>query len=296
MSLLWGAVDAGGTAFKCLIGAGPDQIVAETQVPTTGPEETLAGVRAFFQTFGPSRLVGIGVACFGPVDIGERSLGYGRILTTPKAGWSGADVLGGLRPLGVPLAIDTDVNGAARAERVWGAGRGVPVVAYLTVGTGIGLGFAGGPEGLMHAEAGHVLPRRHPNDTFAGMCPFHSDCIEGLASGPALAARWGVDPETLELSHPAWEIESWYVAQCAAAAILVGAADRVVVGGGVGGREGLVDLVRRDLGKIIGDYVSVLEPRGGLQAVVAAAQLGRRAGALGGLRTAQEVLPPIRPA
>ncbi len=296
MSRLWGGIDAGGTGFKCLIATGPDQIVAESAVPTTSPEETLAAVRAVFERFGPSRLAGIGVACFGPVDVREGSPGHGRILTTPKPGWSGVDVLGALRPLGVPLVIDTDVNAAARAERVWGAGRGVTVVAYLTVGTGIGLGFAGGPQGLMHAEAGHILPRRHPQDEFAGVCPFHGDCIEGLASGPAMRARWGAPAETLEASHRAWEIESWYLAQAVASALLVGAADRVVIGGGVGTSPGLVERVRQDVARLIGDYRAVLEPRGGLDVVVASAGLGLRAGVLGAIRTAQEVLPPMRAA
>jgi fructokinase len=278
-----------------MVAAGPDAVVAETRLPTTTPSETLAGARRFFENFGPSRLGGIGLACFGPLELRPQAADFGRLLTTPKVGWTGADILGPFQSLGVPVAIDTDVNGAALAERCWGAGRDVPKVAYMTLGTGVGLGYAGdrSARSLMHPEAGHMLPRRHPDDpAFPGVCPFHGDCVEGLASGPAMEARWGVPASELPEHHPAWIIQAWYVAQLAVSAILVAAADRVVIGGGVGRHPALVPRVRDQAAALLGRYDAPTTPRGGPEKMFVPAELGDRAGSLGGIALAASAWAP----
>jgi fructokinase len=210
---LVGGVEAGGTKFVCAIGRERD-IVAETRIATTTPAETLAAVVAFFTAPRPRAL---GVASFGPIDLDERSPTYGFITTTPKRGWAHTDIVGPLRrALGVPVAFETDVNAAALAEQRWGAARDAASVVYVTVGTGIGGGAVvnGRPvHGLVHPEMGHArIPHDHAADPFAGACPHHGDCWEGLAAAPALAARWGRPPDTLPDDHPAWDLEARYLA------------------------------------------------------------------------------------
>jgi fructokinase len=186
-------VELGGTKVVCLVGTGPDDVNAELQRPTREPESTLAEVAAFFRQHPVEAL---GIASFGPVELRRRSPGWGSITRTPKPGWSGIDVAGPLgRALGVPVAFDTDVNGAALGEGRWGAARGLNTFVYVTVGTGIGGGAVVGGRvlhGLVHPEFGHIPVPPQPGDVFTGVCPFHRDCLEGMTSGPALAARFGM--------------------------------------------------------------------------------------------------------
>lgn len=216
---------------------------------------------------------------------------WGHILDTPKPGWKGADVAGIIaRATGKPVSFDTDVNAAARGERRWGAGQGLDDVCYVTVGTGIGAGIVTGGrplQGVLHPEAGHIHVPRHPDDlVYRGCCPFHGDCVEGLASATALADRWQADPESLPDNHPAWAIEAHYLGHLAATLVLVTATARVILGGGVTARAGLVDAVDRKAATILAGYgASSLRPPGPL---VVAPGLGLRAGVLGALALAIE--------
>jgi len=280
MSALIGGVEAGGTKFVCAVGRGRE-VVAETRIATTSPAETLAATLAFFEDHGP--LAAVGLASFGPVDLDARSPTYGFITTTPKPGWAQTDVVGPLRrALGVPVAFDTDVNAAALAEQRWGAARDVASVVYVTVGTGIGGGAvvnARPVHGLAHPEMGHArIPHDRAADPFAGACPHHGDCWEGLAAAPALAARWGVPPESLPDDHPAWELEARYLALGLVNVILTLSPERVVLGGGVLARAGLLERVRSNVRTLINGYVR--------SADIVAPALGDRSGILGALALA----------
>ena len=267
-----GGIEAGGTKWVCAVGTGPEDLRAETTIPTTAPDETLARAAEFFEREGPVDALGVG--CFGPLD-----LAHGRIANTPKPGWAGVEVAGELgRRLGVGVAFDTDVNAAALGERRWGVAQGLETFAYVTVGTGIGGGgMAGGKllHGLGHPELGHVrIPHDLAADPFPGSCPFHGDCWEGLASGPALQARWGRPAEQLE-DEAAWALEARYLALGLAAVIAVLSPQRVVLGGGVLRRDGLLERVRREVDELLNGYVPAPQ--------LVPPALGDRAGVLGAL-------------
>jgi len=284
----FGGVDAGGTSFHCLVARSPGEILAEAAIPTRDPQSTLAGVAAFFrqQLAQGCALGGIGVACFGPVDVSANSPSRGRILKTPKAGWSNVNVAAALETIGLPLWIETDVNAAALAEGEWGSAQGARDFAYVTVGSGIGVGVVvgGAPvHGVLHPEGGHLRAPRHPEDDFPGACPFHGDCIEGQASAPALRARWGIDPAALPDAHPAWEIEAHYLGHLANALLMLLALSRIVFGGGVMQRAGLVRRIRGVVSQLAGDYDAALSRGGGAAGLIAAAALSGRAGALGAI-------------
>ena len=285
MSALVGGVEAGGTKLVCAVGRGRD-VMAETRIATTSPAETLADAIAFFKDHAP--LAALGVASFGPIDLDPRSPAYGFITTTPKPGWAHTDVVGPLRrALGVPVAFDTDVNAAALAEQRWGAARDAASVVYVTVGTGIGGGAVvnGRPlHGLVHPEMGHArIPHDRAADPFAGACPHHGDCWEGLAAAPALAARWGRPPETLPDDHPAWELEARYLALGLVNVILTLSPERVVLGGGVLARAGLLERVRAQVTALIAGYVRAAQ--------IVAPVLGERSGVLGALALAADIAP-----
>ena len=269
--------------MRCAVGTGPDEVRAETTVPTTTPAETLRRVLEFFRAH--TEITAVGAACFGPIDLDRSSPTFGRITTTPKPGWRGADVVGALRTLSVPVAFDTDVNGAALAEYRWGAGRGVDPFVYVTVGTGIGGGAIVGARpvhGLVHPEMGHVPITRDSADTFAGACPYHRDCLEGLASAVALSQRWGARPETLPAEHEAWRLQARYLALGVAAIAAVLSPPRIVLGGGVMRAAGLLARVRAETLKTLAGYVRAPD--------LVPPALGERAGVLGALALAQATL------
>lgn len=246
---LLGAVETGGTSVRCARGTGPDDVHEQRTIPTGDPEATLAEVLAFFR--GGEQVARVGVAAFGPIEVDPASPRWGHLLRTPKPGWSGFGLGPGLRDgLGVPVALDSDVNAAALAEGTSGAAPGVRPLAYLTVGTGIGLGALVGDvplRGLLHPEAGHLRLRRAAGDDFPGTCPYHGDCWEGMACGPAIAARAGTDPAGLDEDDPVWDLCAGYVAAGLAAVTLVLSPRRIVLGGGVGGRPGVLARVRAAL-------------------------------------------------
>ena len=287
---LFGAVEAGGTKFVCAIGDESGEIRAQQRFPTADPISTLAAMTGFLRARGRElgQLTAIGVACFGPVELDRSKAAYGFIGNTPKAGWKNSDIAGPLsREFGCPIGFDTDVNGAALAEHRWGAARDVDNLVYLTVGTGIGGGVVvnGAPiHGLMHPEIGHVHPRRHPRDAeFAGICPFHGDCLEGLASGPAIAARSGDSLEHLDPAHPQWDIEADYLGQLCAQRVLTLSPQRIVMGGGVMSQARLLPLIRQRARHWLNGYIDRTEILAGMDQYIVAPALGAQAGVLGAL-------------
>ena len=295
--MLLGGIEAGGTKFVCVVGTGPDDLRAELRVPTTTPGETLAAALQFFQaqqaTYG--RLDALGIGSFGPVDLHAASGRFGYITSTPKPGWADTDLAGVFRRgLGVPVAFDTDVNAAALGEWHYGAARGLDTFLYLTVGTGIGGGaLVDGRvlHGLVHPEMGHVrVARDRRVDPFAGACPFHGDCLEGLASGTAMAARWGRPAHELPVEHPAWTLEAHYLAQALQGFVCTLSPQRIVMGGGVMDQPQLLPRVRLELQRLLHGYIQAPELLRDIDAYVVPPTLGRRAGALGALVLAERVV------
>jgi fructokinase len=287
-----GGIDAGGTSWRCGIYTDHQTPIARTSFATTSPTETLAKAIEFFtqQSAAGHKVDTIGVACFGPLGVNKATPHWGHILETPKAGWSNTDVAGALgRGTGCKIAIETDVTAAAFGERAWGAGQGLDNIAYVTVGTGIGAGIildGKAIKGALHPEAGHMRPPRHPHDlTFDGVCSFHGDCIEGLASAPALKARWGLDAAELSDDHPAWDMEAYYLAHLAVNLALTTAVQRVIFGGGVCARAGLVDRIATKAKSLIGPFGTAAPTGSGFEIVRAG--LGLDAGLLGAIWLAQ---------
>ncbi len=288
--VLLGGVEAGGTKFVCVAGTSIDDVRAEARIATTTPAETLGAVVRFFgdasRAHGP--LAAVGVGSFGPIDLHPSSPTFGVITTTPKAGWAGADLVGTLgRALGVPVGIDTDVNAAALGELRHGAARGLDTVVYLTVGTGIGGGgLVNGRllHGLVHPEMGHLrVPHDRAADPFPGVCPFHGNCLEGLASGPAMAARWGAPAETLAAGHPAWALEARYLALALQNIVCTLSPERIVLGGGVMAQPALLPRVRAELAALLNGYIQAPAVLERMDDYVVAPALGHRAGVAGAL-------------
>ncbi|MBE7550738.1 MAG: ROK family protein [Anaerolineales bacterium] len=292
---LLGGIEAGGTKFVCAVGTGPDDFRAETRFPTTTPEETINQAVAFFKEQAQKEpLAAIGIASFGPVDPNPASPTFGYITTTPKPHWAQTDLAGALgRALGVPVGFDTDVNGAALGEYRWGAAQGLDTFIYLTIGTGLGGGgLVNGRlmHGLIHPEMGHVRLPRHPDDPYPGACPFHGDCLEGMAAGPALQGRWGQRAETLPLDHPAWEIEAHYLAYGLVNFICTMSPQRIILGGGVMEQAHLFPLVRRKTQELLNGYVQSPEIIERIDRYIVPPGLGNRAGVLGAIALAgQEI-------
>ena len=288
----FGGIEAGGTKFVCMVGSGPNDIRAEARFPTTSPAETIGRVTAFFrQQAQELTLSAVGVASFGPVNLDSTSPTFGYITTTPKPDWANTDIVGGLKAeLNIPVIFDTDVNAAAFGEFRWGAGQGLDPVIYLTIGTGIGGGAIcnGRPlHGMVHPEMGHILiPHDRELDPFPGVCPFHGDCLEGLACGPALSQRWGQPAETLSDDHPAWDIEAQHVASALANLVLSYSPRRIIVGGGVMQRQALFPLVRRKVQRFLNGYVQSPQIIESIDQYIVAPALGNQSGVLGAIALA----------
>jgi len=278
-------VELGGTKCICILARGPDAIEDRVQLPTTRPEETLAGIEAVLERW--RGFSALGIASFGPVSIDAHAHDHGHITSTPKPGWANQDVGGRLsKAAGVPTGFHTDVIGAALAEARWGAAKGLEDIAYVTVGTGIGVGLiAGGRpvDGLTHSELGHLRPVRLPGDDWVGSCPFHGACLEGLAAGPALKARTGVPGDQWAADDPAWDTVSHALGQLLHALVLTGVPRRIVMGGGVMvGTDHLFPRVRAAMTKSLGGYVALPEVADADTFVVPPA-LGGNAGPLGAI-------------
>lgn len=293
MTQLFGGIEAGGTKFNCIVASGPDHILQEARIPTTTPEETLGKTIEFFQPFVAARQIeSIGIACFGPVDLDPASPTYGFITATPKPHWSNTDVRGAVqRALNVQTAITTDVNGAALGEWKWGASQGCDPSLYLTVGTGIGGGYLvdGKPlTGLLALEMGHIrIPHDVTRDPFPGNCPFHGDCFEGLANGPAIQKRFGARGESIRDDDPFWDVEAGYVASALANYILTLSPKRIVLGGGVMARTHLFPKVRRKVQELLSGYVVHPSILTDIDHYIVLPALGIRSGSLGAVALAQ---------
>lgn len=285
-------IEAGGTKFVVVIGDEHGKVIAREQFATTIPDETMTEVMAFLKT---QEFAALGVASFGPIDPNPKSKTYGYITSTPKISWRNYDILGTLKKAlpQIPMQFDTDVNGAALGEHYWGEARGIEHFIYLTIGTGIGGGaMIHGKllHGVMHAEMGHMLiPQDKVNDPFPGICPYHGNCFEGLASGPAIKERWGVDSALdLPIDHPAWDFESDYIAAAMMNYILCFAPEKIILGGGVMKQTQLLPLIHEKTKKLLNGYIqnnSVAH----IEKTIVLAGLGQEAGNLGALALAKLV-------
>jgi fructokinase len=289
---MFGAIEAGGTKFVCGIGTGPDDLKT-AQFPTSTPEITLSSVVRFFQESNAD-LNAIGIGSFGPVDLNLSSGSYGHITSTPKVGWQNFDLRGSVeRALDLPVAFDTDVNGAILAESRWGAAQGIQDAIYMTIGTGIGGGalvHGRVVHGLVHPEMGHLhVPHDRTRDPFPGICPYHGDCLEGLACGPAMQARWKQPGSTLRPEHPGWDLEAHYLALGVMNLTVAYSPQRIIMGGGVMQQEHMVEKLRTEFKKIMNGYIRHPDINEYLDLYIQTPGLGSLSGVLGGLVLAEQI-------
>lgn len=285
--MYYGAIEAGGTKFVCAVADESLHIVERYTIPTTTPEETMTGVVQFFDHYSDD-LCAIGIGSFGPIDVNPQSDTYGYITTTPKPGWAQFDFIGFLKQhYDIPMAWTTDVNAAAYGELHKGAAQGKKSCIYLTVGTGIGGGVVINGQiinGYNHPELGHILVRRHPKDTFEGRCPYHKDCLEGMAAGPAIEARAGKKGQELDPEDAVWEIEAYYLAQALVDYTVTLSPEMIIFGGGVMKQTQLFDMIRAAFRVQMQDYVSTPA----LDQYIVPCALGDNAGITGCFLLAQE--------
>ena len=286
-----GAIEGGGTWFRLAVGTEAGVLLHTQTIPTTTPTETLAAAAAFFDAH---PVAAVGVGCFGPLSLHPDSADFGTVRVTPKPGWSGFPLLAALQErLAVPIALQTDVIASAIGEHHSGAGVGVSSLLYLTIGTGIGGGFLtdGRPHtGILHAEMGHIAIPRQPDDDFAGVCPFHGDCLEGMVSGPALQARWGVPGSELAAEHPAWDLAGRILADGLTTLLAVCAPDRLILGGGVGRSPHLRAPLLSHLSAAVAAYWPAIDATSWL----VPPGLGPHAALVGGLMMASRQLADVR--
>ena len=285
MEKLFGGIEGGGTKFNCAVGNGPENIIAEARFATTTPAETIGQVCDFFAPY-VNQLQGIGLGSFGPFDVDPASPTYGYITTTPKPNWANANILGMLREkINLPFAVDMDVVVAGLGEAKWGASKNDSHSLYLTIGTGIGGGHIvdGRPlRGLTSLEMGHIrIPHNFELDPFQGACPYHGDCFEGLAAGPAVLARFGQRGETLPDDHPYWNMEAGYIAHALVNFILSLAPQRIIIGGGVMQKDFMFPAVRRKTQELLNGYISHDMILNHIDEYIVPPALGGRAGELG---------------
>lgn len=256
----FGALEAGGTKMVCAIGNENGEISDRISIPTQTPDITMPKLLEYFQWSGIDAL---GIGCFGPIDLDKNSKTYGFITTTPKLAWKNYDICGYFRKhLNIPVGFDTDVNGSMLGEATWGCAKGLHDAIYITVGTGIGVGVLVGGRllhGMLHPEAGHILLPKREDDTYAGKCPYHGTCMEGLASGPAIEERWGKKGEELSGCANVWELEAYYLAYAITNYILILSPQKIILGGGVMHQEQVMPLIREKVGKMLGGYLKTKE-------------------------------------
>lgn len=256
----FGALEAGGTKMVCAIGNENGEISDRISIPTQTPEITMPKLAEYFRDNG---IESLGIGCFGPIDLDKNSKTYGFITTTPKLAWKNYDICGYFRNhLGIPVGFDTDVNGSMLGEAAWGCARGLHDAVYMTVGTGIGVGvLAGGSllHGMLHPEAGHILLPRREDDAYAGKCPYHGTCLEGLAAGPAIEERWGKKAEELSNRQEVWELEAHYLALAVTNYIMILSPQKIILGGGVMHQEQLLPLIRQKVTQMLGGYLKTKE-------------------------------------
>ncbi|MEH7305266.1 ROK family protein [Neobacillus drentensis] len=280
-----GAIEAGGTKFVCAVGDEKGNIVERIQIPTTVPAETMPNVVEFFNQY-PIKAIGVG--SFGPIDVNPESATFGNITSTPKPGWRDYPFVQSLRDaFSVPIGFNTDVNAAALGEVTFGAAKGLDSCLYITVGTGIGAGaIVQGKllQGLSHPEMGHILVRRHPNDEFRGKCPYHHDCLEGLAAGPAIEERWGAKGDQLVDRMEVWDLEGYYIAQALMQYVLILSPKKIILGGGVMNQKQVFTSIYKYLQEFLNEYVVLPE----LAGYIVSPGLGDHAGITGSLMLAHQ--------
>lgn len=285
--MIIGAIEAGGTKFICGIGNEKGEIFEKISFPTETPEITLSKVIDFFKNKNIEKL---GVGFFGPIDLNPESPTYGYVTKTPKLSWIDYDVLGYLKKyIHVPIFLDTDVNGAALGEATWGSAKNIKNCLYLTIGTGIGGGaLVSGKliHGMLHPEMGHILVKRHPEDKYEGKCSFHKDCLEGLASGPAIEARWGAKGYELSENHKAWDLEAYYIAQGLMNFILTLSPEKIILGGGVMKQKHLFPKIRKNVIELLQGYLHTNEILKDIDNYIVYPELNEEAGLLGALALA----------
>ncbi|MFF2446708.1 ROK family protein [Neobacillus sp. NPDC058068] len=282
-----GAIEAGGTKFVCAVGDNLGNITEKIQIPTTVPNETMQQVSEFFKRF---EMKAIGIGSFGPIDIDRESKTYGTITSTPKTAWRNYPIVEAMsKAFHVPVGFNTDVNAAALGEVTFGAAKGLDSCLYITVGTGIGAGAVNQGkllQGLSHPEMGHILVRRHPEDPYRGKCPYHHDCLEGLAAGPAIEERWGEKGINLVERQEVWDLEGYYIAQALMQYILILSPKKIILGGGVMNQKQVFASIYKHLEGLINGYVTLPE----LSSYIVNPGLGDRAGIIGSLLLAEQAL------
>lgn len=255
-----GALEAGGTKMVCAIGNENGEIFERVSIPTESPEVTMPKLISYFAD---KEIEALGIGCFGPIDLNRSSKTYGCITTTPKLAWKNFNIVGAFKEaLNVPVGFDTDVNGSALGEATWGITKGLENSMYITIGTGVGTGIITNGKllhGMLHPEGGHLLLARHPKDSFEGTCPYHKNCLEGLAAGPAIEARWGEKGIKLADRKEVWELEAYYIAQALVNYIMVISPQRIVIGGGVMHQEHLMPLIREEVKRQLAGYIDTKE-------------------------------------
>ncbi|MEW8972824.1 MAG: ROK family protein [Tissierellaceae bacterium] len=283
-----GAIEAGGTKFVCAVSDEDLNIVERTSFFTSYPLETLQKVFDFFDSYEDLKSIGIG--SFGPIDINKKSPKYGYVTSTPKPGWKDFNFLGEMKEhYNIPIGWTTDVNAACLGEYEVGSAIKDNSCIYLTIGTGIGGGaiFNGNfIEGFGHPEMGHIIVRPHPKDDFKGWCPYHGDCLEGLAAGPSVEKRYGVKAQILGPDHEIWNILAYYIAQGLVDYTLILRPEKIILGGGVMKQRHILELIKKEFIALLGDYVEVPP----IDQYIVNPSLGDNAGIIGGLILAKQNL------
>lgn len=284
--MLVGAIEAGGTKFVCAIGNESNEIIERVSFPTTTPEETLAHVFEFFDQY---ELASIGIGSFGPIDINEKSETYGYVLSTPKLAWKDFDFLGAMKErYDIPMGWTTDVNAAALGESEKGAAAGLDNVMYITIGTGVGAGaIVNGQllEGIGHPEMGHLLVKPHQDDHYDGFCPYHGNCLEGMAAGPSINGRLDMAGKDVDPDHQVWDFMANYIGQALVAYTVILRPERIILGGGVMHAPKMLDKVKEAFDDLLGNYVDVPE----LDSYLVKPGLGDNAGITGAILLANQV-------
>lgn len=287
----YGALEAGGTKMVCAIGDENGNILERVSIPTRTPAETMPEMIGFFRRYD---IAALGIGCFGPIDLDKHSPTYGCITTTPKLSWANYPIVAEFgQALGVPVGFDTDVNAAALGEATWGCTKDVENSIYVTIGTGVGVGVIVGGKpyhGMIHPEGGHILLQRHPDDPMTdSACPYHRNCMEGLAAGPALEKRWGAIGPELTARPEVWELEAWYIGQAVTNYIMLLSPQRIILGGGVMHQPGLLEMVRREVARQVNGYI-----RGkgmeDLDNYIVGISLNDNQGAMGAVKLAMDAL------
>ena len=288
--MLFGALEAGGTKMVCAVGNEHGEILERTSLPTETPDVTMPRMVEFFAG---KNIAALGIGCFGPIDLNRSSATYGYITTTPKLPWKNYDVCGCFRDaLHIPVGFDTDVNASMLGEAAWGCARGLDTAIYITVGTGIGVGvMAGGKllHGMQHPEAGHILMPVRSDDPYEGKCPYHKTCLEGLAAGPAIEARWGAPGRDLAHRPEVWDLEAYYLAHAVTNYIMILSPQKIILGGGVMHQTQLMERIRTYVNDMIGGYLATRELKD-LDSYIVLPSLGDNQGVMGALKLGMEEL------